>query len=140
VPVRSGAVAEAPAGAHNSQCGATADAAPVELDTEEGADEVPALEVPAPPAAAVGAAIAAVGVAVAPLVVEVVAPAVVAVLAGSPTAAEEPDVRLVPPTEAAVAVCAAAGPASAITSSAMRRRSAMTPPIRIRLSNVNYGA
>jgi hypothetical protein len=139
VPVRSGAVAEAPAGAHNSQCGATADAAPVELDTEEGADEVPALEVLATPAA-VGGAIAAVGVAVAPLVVEVVAVAVVAVLAGSPSVAEEPDVRLVPPTEAAVAVCAAAGPASAITSNAMRRRSAMTPPIRIRLSNADYRA
>lgn len=110
MPVRSGAVAEAPVGAHISQCGALSEAGAVELelDTEDGAEALAVL-VAAVKRVAVGDGpdvppVAAVDVVAPVLAVDVVEAAVVVVLAGTLTAPEELVARLVPATVAVVAV------------------------------------
>jgi hypothetical protein len=142
-------VAEAPDGKQLSHCGAVPEVKRVVLaaedDPEEGAPgvvavlraavDVVAVVAPGVVAPGVVAPGVVVPVVVVPVVVGVVGAAVAAVLVGRLTAPEE-DVRLVPATGA---VCAAAGPANAISNSAIRKRPTMTrsnpiPTIRYRLS------
>jgi hypothetical protein len=119
VPARKGSVTEAPDDRHITQCGALLEAA---ADDGVAAD-------PPPLAAAVGLAdmpdevvipplVADVVVADVVVVVDVVAEeGVVAVIAGSPTAPDNPLVSVVPAMpEAVAAVCDSPGPASATSS------------------------
>jgi hypothetical protein len=131
VPTRKGSSPDAPDGGHITQCGATLDAAA----GEAVADDAP------PPAAAVDLADAPGEADVPPLVADVVVAVddvadvvvvVVAAIAGSLTAPDDPLVRAVPATPDAVAeVCAAPGPASATSSGrtirTIRNSWAMTP-------------
>ena len=119
MPTRNGSSPDAPDGGHITQCGATLDAAA----REPVAGGAP------PPAAAVDLADLPDEVDVPPLVADVVVVAddvvvdvvaeegVVAAIAGSPTAPDDPLVSALPATpEAVAAVCAAPGPASATSS------------------------
>ncbi len=115
MPVRNGSVTEAPDARHITQCGALLDAA---------ADDGAATTAGAPPlAAAVDLAETPDEVAVPPPVADVVVvdvvveEGVVAAIAGSPTAPDDPLVSAVPAMpEAVAAVCASPGPASALSS------------------------
>lgn len=156
MPSRNGWVAEAPEDGHITQCGATSDTVPADAADEDvlappfppnavaaGADvdsAVPALVLPADvvdaeadadvpvldpvPAADIAAVVDVVDV----VAVDVVE-GVVEVIAGRLTPPDDPLVTAAPATpSAAVAVWAAAGPASTISSgSAMRRSWAMVP-------------
>ena len=119
MPARNGSVTEAPDGRHITQCGALLEAA---------ADDGAAADAP-PLAAAVDLADMPDEVDVPPLVADVVVVAddvvvdvvaeegVAAVIAGSPTAPDDPLVSAVPAMpEAVAAVCASPGPASATSS------------------------
>jgi hypothetical protein len=125
VPAKNGSVTEAPDGRHITQCGATLDAA---------ADEGAAADAP-PLAAAVDLADMPDEVDVPPLVADVVVVAddvvvdvvaeegVVAAIAGSPTAPDDPLVSAMPAMpEAVAAVCASPGPTSATSSGRTTRR------------------
>ncbi len=132
MPARNGSPPEAPAGGHSTQRGATPDA----LAGEAIEADAPALVAAVALAAACGAADAdgpapvdvaageAAGVAALP----------VAAIAGRLTAPDDPDDCALPAIGGAVvAVCAAAGPASAISSgSAMRKGWAIPSPIQSR--------
>jgi hypothetical protein len=130
VPARNGSVTEAPDGRHITQCGAVLEAA---ADDGVAADPPPLAaavdladmpdEVDVPPLVVV------VVVDVPPLVADVVVvdvvaeEGVVAAIAGSPTAPDDPLVSAVPAMpEAVAAVCASPGPASALSSGKTTRR------------------
>jgi len=116
VPVRNGSVPEAPDGRHMIQCGATLDAATADaLPPAAEPRPLAAVELAkAPDEADVPALVAAVVVVA---VDAVAADGVAAVIAGSATAPGAPFVRAAPATpEAVAAVCAAPGPANAISS------------------------
>jgi hypothetical protein len=124
VPTKNGSVTDAPEGGHSTQCGAASEAA-----AGDGADD----DAAAPDAGVVAAGEATdddvPGLGVVDVVVDAVAEGVVAVIAGKLTAPDDPICGLVPAVPGAVvAVCAAAGPASAIRSaSAMPNSWAMAP-------------